>query len=366
MEEKNIQSITKDAKESLIDKNYDLLKLIFFAGNGMILHKQLIYILETIKYDTNANIKKRITELIKGGILEKKPIMLSKANMLIMNATAISRFTNQPTRNIAPVPSSDKTMQNAIFKLEDIINIFIPALQKGYNRDEVTIDEILTIVNDNASTLIFTQKHALQYYDNLLAFYPDYFTNDLQDDMACIRVERANQKNKLFKYDNVEIDPDDLKVKQDYDFIKSSMSDSKICQEFFSINNLINTSMAIEYIEDLGQIFQVNLAIFDNGNLSIERCSQLAAYVYKMWDRYLTFPRKVNLIVNVYCYDSETASFLEEDSQKRAEDLYGYSQNTRQLEHLLNNGVRFPYCEDNIHFHYIDMKITDHYGISPK
>ena len=60
MEEKNIQSITKDAKESLIDKNYDLLKLIFFTGNGMILHKQLIYILETIKYDTNANIKKRI------------------------------------------------------------------------------------------------------------------------------------------------------------------------------------------------------------------------------------------------------------------------------------------------------------------
>lgn len=359
-------TITKDAKEHLIDDNLEILKLIWYLGNGMCLHKQLVMLLENIQYDSNINIKKKITELIKGDILTKKQVLMSKSNMLIMTSPAIARFTGQETRDIASIPSSDKTMQNSIFRWERIIEIYVTACQTGYGRKQISADELITIVEDNASTLHMTQKHALHYYNNLIEFYPSYWTTDMTDDMACLRVERANQRNQLFKYDSIQIDPEDQKIKDDYDYIKSTMSDGRRCQEFFNFSNLLNTSMSIEYILDEGQTIKIYLAIFDNGNLTVERVSQLSAYVYKMFDRYLEFPRKVELFVNVYCYNIETATSLAEDSARRAEELYGYTKNTRQLEHLLNNGVRFPFCEDNIHIVYCDAKITEHYNISPK
>lgn len=362
----NNKKITKDAKERLINENIEILKLVWYLGNGLILHKQLLHLLELIQLDSHINIKKRITEMIKAQIFTKKQVLMSKSNMLVMSATAIARFTEQDTRDIASIPSSDKTLQNSIFRWERIMDLYVTACQCGYDRKQITASELITMIDDNASTLHLTQKHSLHYYNNLLDFYPDYWSEDMLDDIACIRVEKANQKKQLLKYDSVPIDPKDQKIKDDYDYLKASLSEGQRCQQFFNINSLLNTSMSIEQITETDSTLEVYLALYDNGNLSVERVSQLSAYVYLMFKRYLQYPRKVQLYVNTYCYDSTTAALLAEDAYKRAEDLYGYMQNTRQLEHLLHSGVRFPDVEENIHIVYCDAKITEHYNISPK
>lgn len=357
-------NLTKEAKNTLIDENIEILKLIWYLGNGMILHKQLLHLLSVMNMDSSINLRKRISDLIKSDILTKKQVMLSKSNMLIMTAPAIAKFVDRETRDIAAISASDKTIQNNIFKIECIINTFIPVLLE--TRNTISADEIINMLDANCSTLHLTLKDTLEYYKYLSEYYPSIWTTDFSDDTAILRVEKANQKLRLTKYDTIDINPEDQRIKDDYDFIKASMSDSKRCQDFYNISNLMNTSMAIEFIRPDGQNFDISIGIYDNGNLTVERVSQLSAYVYRMFDRYLEVPRKFHLYVNVYCYNHEAAKALIQDSQRRAEDLYGYTKNTRQLEHLINNGVRFPYCEDNIVFYYIDTKITEHYNISSK
>lgn len=351
-------------KEEVFKANEKLISIIYHLNGGMILHSQLITLAEIMQIDTSRRIKSGITDLIKAELLVKKQVLNTNNNMLIMTAFPIAKIEGMKSGDVSEIPSSIKTITNSILSTEVKINVLKRARKSNGITGELTVRQVWNLFANMNSTLCFPLKNINDYLETLQEKYPDAFTQDFRDELTVLKVNKQMKINQLAKYNTVEIDPEELRIKENYDDLKALYKGSDLQENFFNFASVKNSSCDIERLTVNNGRIEAILAVYQTRNGSIDRAIELAAWFYRALQRYNNLSEDPVLAVKLCFIDEETAEYYEEVGSQLADNNYGYRGATRIIEILKGASVRFPYCTDNIFVHFANLHITDYYNIS--
>lgn len=355
-------------KISLINEHKPIIDTIYYLGNGFLMTKQLLELLDKMHFGSNISNQSAISELLKNDVLTKKQCLGTKNNILVLNAIAISVYTGEPTRNIAKPNMSEKTILNNIQKIELMLH-YIKDISAWYQKDTLTAWEIREFFITQGGTYPLLPKNSIEYYNILNELFEknDLWGTNFYEDIAVLRVEHANLVNQMCKYEesHITIDESDQNIYDMVSSLKNDLPQQKQCQEYWTFKNLMNSSADINFISFADNKIEAQLIIYDNGSLCAEKIAQLSSWFYLMMDRYKNkYQTKVHISVYVCCLNRETLDFVQADCNSIAEDRFGYTTCTRFQSLCFQQNFRFPYCTDNVDLYFIDSQITNKYNIT--
>ncbi len=358
--------LTPEAKDQLFERTKYIIVAIHCLCGDKVLYAQLITLLEDMHLanTSTTQIRADILALIKGGFLKKKQVLSTNSNMLMLTAYPLSRLLNIPSRDVPEVASSQKTILESICRTEVIINLLRALRAKNKIIEPTDTEYILSYMDHRNSTLCFSLKDINLYLKQMIDYYGTLLSEDFHDDYKYLEVIRMQKSNALSKGNEHVIDPHWLEIKETHQALQDTMSTDMQNQTLYNIANLKNSSADISrmIVEDDGRL-HIQIAIYDNGNLTLERIGALTSYVFLMYSKYTIHYERPILHVNVICSCEEIKNELEECAQKPVRNFYGMRDATRLTQELLSNGVRAQYLE-NIVVSFRDLSISDKYNIS--
>lgn len=144
---------TKLFKDSLYEKNKNILNIVYYLGNKIMLKEQLIILSEIILVN-NSKIEDKIEELIKEGFLKEKQVLNSNKYAVYLTRYPISKIEGKTSNEVnGLIPSKEKIL-NSLFETQYLIKIIIPCIK----RQAVTITSIKNIMKNEKSNKYSTFK----------------------------------------------------------------------------------------------------------------------------------------------------------------------------------------------------------------
>ena len=360
-------TLTQAAKEDLYKRcNYIILTLNYICG-GKALHMQLIKLLEemNLPHMTQLKIKSDITELIKAGFLKKKQVLNTNANVLILTAYPLSVLLSVPSANVSEIASSRKSILEGICRIEFIINELHKYRQIHKTNAPFTVEKIVEFMDWRNSTVCCPLKSINLYLERMSQKYDNLnlLSQDFLDDYHYLEVIRMQKANALSKTDIYDIDPEWIKIKEDYFSLQETMSAELQNRSLYNIYNMKNSSCDINHwvIKEDGRYY-IKINLYDNGNLTLDRITSLTSYIFLMFAKYCIHFDRPMLYVHVLCSSEEVQKGLEEEASKRIPTYYGMRDATLATQGLVSSGIRIQYIE-NISLQFINLNISDNYNI---
>jgi len=356
--------MTKENKDDIFDRNKEIIDIIYELNAGMILHSQLITLAEEMRIGTTSKIKKSILELIKGELVKKKQVLNTNNNMLLLSSFTLARLEGVKSANAPEIASSTKSILENICRTELKINTLKQYRSQYKVVDELSVEQVKDIFYRLNSTVCTPLRDINDYIKALNEKYEDSLTQDFRDELTVLQVIKAQKVNNLAKYNPVEIDPDDLLVKERFDEYKALYRGSSVQENFFNFSSVKNSSCDIERFKVKNGRIEAMLAVYQTRNGDLERACEIIAWTYLALSRYSNLNEDPMLYATIYLVDEETTEMYEDEANRLAEFNYGYRGATKIVECLKRNGVRFPQCTDNIDIAFVNLHIADNYHIS--
>ena len=205
---------TKLFKDSLYEKNKNILNIVYYLGNKIMLKEQLIILSEIILVN-NSKIEDKIEELIKEGFLKEKQVLNSNKYAVYLTRYPISKIEGKTSNEVnGLIPSKEKIL-NSLFETQYLIKIIIPCIK----RQAVTINSIKSIMKKVANTVLLNKNHAFIAYKELLYCHKlknMHFNNNFFEDMLLAEYEYLAR----FKNENQRLNSIDHKLLQEVENIK--------------------------------------------------------------------------------------------------------------------------------------------------
>ena len=321
---------TKLFKDSLYEKNKNILNIVYYLGNKIMLKEQLIILSEIILVN-NSKIKDKIEELIKEGFLKEKQVLNSNKYAVYLTRYPISKIEGKTSNEVnGLIPSKEKIL-NSLFETQYLIKIIIPCIK----RQAVTINSIKSIMKKVANTVLLNKNHAFIAYKELLYCHKlknMHFNNNFFEDMLLAEYEYLAR----FKNENQRLNSIDHKLLQEVENIKKHRIHLKTSvhlkdeEYFFNLSNMLNRNFDIRTFTFDDRIGYLNLRIdyFDINNPNINKIYSNIGYIYNMFKRYFdgiktTYGYFLNLELEVTIYTSQISRMnsLQDEAKSRVKEF---------------------------------------------
>ena len=321
---------TKLFKDSLYEKNKNILNIVYYLGNKIMLKEQLIILSEIILVN-NSKIKDKIEELIKEGFLKEKQVLNSNKYAVYLTRYPISKIEGKTSNEVnGLIPSKEKIL-NSLFETQYLIKIIIPCIK----RQAVTITSIKNIMKKATNTVLLNKNYAFIAYKELLhcnKLKNMHFNNNFFEDMFLAEYEYLAR----FKNENQRLNSIDHKLLQEVEnikkhrmYLKSSVN-LKDEEYFFNLSNMLNRNFDIRTFTFDDRIGYLNLRIdyFDINNPNINKIYSNIGYIYNMFKRYFdgiktTYGYFLNLELEVTIYTSQISRMnsLQDEAKSRVKEF---------------------------------------------
>lgn len=357
---------TTERKEAIFEEQKEIIEIVWNLCGGLVMHAQLIRLLEVMQFGTTGTIKKSVLDLIKADFLKKKQVLNTNNNVLILTAFPLAQLLDVRSGDTPEIASSNKSIIDSIFRCEILITYLEDFRKQKQYTARLTLQNVQAVMKAMNSTLTVPFRNINDYIDMLDGKYSNSLSDNFREELSVLQTIKKQKINALAKYNQVEIDPDELRLKEDYDAIKESYNLNQQNQSLFNFSNLKNSSADIEWFRIKNNRIEMCVAIYENRNMDLNRICALAAWTYLALERYNNMPEAPRLYVEVYFSDEDQQEFFESEANKKAVNNYGFRDCTQSIELLKSNGVRFPYCETDVVIRFINIMINDHYHVSMK
>ncbi len=356
--------LSQEQKKELFYKYQDLIGLIYIL-DCMALRKQLKQLYHIISGIDEITIDFYIADLIQHGFLiNHKVTGPSRTTMLYLSKYPRSLFTGKSSGDVPALCFSKQKLMSQIFKIDFVIDVIIPFMKA--NEWPLSIEYINGTISWFGTNLFLSpsQSNNAIFYErfkdcctNHGYTLSNYFDRDYQIaqfEQGQFILEKsgtpAQEVLQLKKERQVEAD--------------SYRSEIEKNKYLYNLNNLSGHNLYFMGFNATDNNI-MNIAVFDHMNtLQVKKLWEQLGYTLLMMKRY-TNNQNLRLQVNIYTWDEERVTHLQNEEKKQAYDFYRQEWVTEnKTQQILKNIGILPSNWDDIQTTYISNNIYEMYNLS--
>jgi hypothetical protein len=380
-----LMAVTNKRKQEVCELYSTYLQLIYHLGNKVMLMKQLFEYAKIMGLARHyPHFHSQIKELVEADILRQEPFVafnkVTQLHMLTLKKYAI-RFIEgkEKSHEVSAVAkaNNNERILLSIFKNTYILDKIIPRLIK--QGVEVSFSNIVAILNQDNSNILYNKNKALDYLNELLdSPLKQYFNMDEMNYVIHGLVQLKNKKMEALKRGaetregkgkgkiSSQSKNAILGVYERYTAIQEmensqliqSVKDRKIAN--YNIDSMFNAYCYIVQIKPINNTLMITVLLFDlNNKQDIYKFATHIACIYHMFNRYLNTNFKLK--VGIIALDEEAQKNIEADAKRGVKDIWTKEIKGERLPNILRSWGVDEVMQQNIDIRFTNYNITNRY-----
>lgn len=361
---KETRYIKRVLKNNLFKKHKNILEIIYYIGNRIMLKDQLKAI-ESILEPLCINLETDIKELIDYGFLKEKKVVASNKKALYLTSFPISKIEGVPSRNVSCVNPTTEKILMSLLKTEYLLNMI---LEDNNFTTFADSESWLQILETKGNTLLIEKSNATEVYKLIenMEELESYLREDFYIDRDVCNLEKDKDFNNKSKV-KVNLKQNEIESLAKLNQEKLAYSNTNRASEkyFFNFKMFLGRNFILEKIVDKDKYtISINIACMDFENdLKVEKLFLNIGFVYIMFKRYLN--KNIELNVDAYTWSVLRVRKLQDNETEKVKELgaNNFKKYTKGLNALYNAGVLETDFK-NIKVTYKDLNIPEKYNIN--
>lgn len=379
--------MTNKEKETICQRYKLYLDIIYRFGNKVIVMKQLYAYAKVLGITKTYSVfLGHIHELVLAEIVRQEPFTaynkVTSLHMLTLRKFGIRYFEGkQNSQSVGAVPKSNtnERILTSLYKNCYILDKIVPRIQQ--KQSYVTLEMILSTLENDMSTLMYNKNQALDYMNNyLIGLEQSLDMNNYEwavRDLQLVKSKRMEGLKKgamashgkgignHFSYAKDAVNEVVMKVEENHGKFTISNKQRKI--DFYTIDSMLTAFIYIvqmkqQYVENGGCYLTITILIFDiNNKKDIYSIATHTACVYDMFKRLLKDDLNFKLKVGVVSLDEEASNLVQIEAEKVVRDPRSKESRGNRLENTLVSWGITPRDREHIQIQFTHYDITDRF-----
>lgn len=363
--------LSRELKNKLFNKHKNILEIIYYIGNRIMLKDQLKAI-ESILKPLDINIESNIKELIDYGFLKEKQILTSNKNALYLTSYPISKIEDIPSRNVSCVSPTTEKILISLLKTEYLLKLI---LEDNNFTTFADSESWLQILETKGNTLLTEKSNATEIYKLIenMEELESYLREDFYIDRDVCNLEKDKDFNNKSK-NKIKLNLTEIESLATLNQEKLGHTNINRAEEkyFFNFKMFLGRNFILEKIVNVDKYtIAIDIACMDfANNLNVEKLFINIGFVHGMFKRYFTsndVSENIELNVITYVWDIVNVRKLQDQETEKVKELgvNSFKQYPKGLNALYNAGVLESDFK-NIKVTYKSLNITDKYNINKR